>query len=396
MTAKQNTLIINHMNHLTRKKDAVLVLENGAAFWGYGLGAQGAQVGELCFNTAMTGYQEIITDLSYAGQIITFTFPHIGNVGINEDDIEATEPLDLRGVVMREVPTAPSNWRAGESFNRWLAKCGIIGLAGIDTREITKTLRNEGFVKAAIAFGDNLDVEALQQKAQSWEGLLNKNCADSVSTKKEKTWSGESEWRWNKPATPQPIKYKVVALDYGIKKNILRLFTKYNCSVQILPADTSAEGILSLKPDGVFLSNGPGDPAATGADYAIETLQKLIAADIPIFGICLGHQLLSLALGAKTQKMHQGHHGANHPVKNLRSGQVEITSMNHGWTVVRDSLPANVQETHISLFDNTNCGIALENNRVFSVQYHPEASPGPMDSQYLFQQFCTIMEASKT
>jgi carbamoyl-phosphate synthase small subunit len=387
------------MNHLSKTRDAVLVLEDGTAFWGFGLGAQGVKVGELCFNTAMTGYQEIITDLSYAGQIITFTFPHIGNVGTNDDDIEATENLDIRGVVMREVPTPPSNWRAREDFNRWLVKCGIIGIAGIDTREITKRLRDKGFIKAAIGFGHTLNIEELQQQAQDWEGLVNKNCAEEVSTKKQKLWHGESEWQWNKKLEHTQTKYKVVAFDYGIKKNILRLFTKYNCSVQIVPADTSAEGILSLKPDGLFLSNGPGDPTATGAAYAIEALQKIIETEVPIFGICLGHQLLALALGGQTQKMHQGHHGANHPVQNLATGQVEITSMNHGWTVVRESLPDNVEETHVSLFDGTNCGLALKNdqgdNKVFSVQYHPEASPGPKDSQYLFRQFCNIMESNK-
>ena len=392
------------MNHLENNQNAVLVLESGESFWGYGIGARGASVGELCFNTAMTGYQEIITDPSYAGQIITFTFPHIGNVGINDDDSEATQALDLRGLVMREVPSLSSNWRARADLNRWLEKCGIIGIAGVDTRQIVKLLRTGGFVKAALAHGahgDELDTQALQQKAQSWEGLLNKDCAANVSTKTPHVWSGGGEWDFDKKqsAAQQEYpkegakKYKVLALDYGIKKNILRLFEKFDCAVQIVPADTSAEAILSLKPDGIFLSNGPGDPAATGAAYAIATIQKLIAADKPIFGICLGHQLLALALGATTQKMHQGHHGANHPVKNLLTGAVEITSMNHGWTVARDSLPAGVKETHISLFDDTNCGLALENKGIFSVQYHPEASPGPMDSQYLFKQFCDIMES---
>lgn len=371
------------------------MLEDGTAFWGYGIGAQGEKVGELCFNTAMTGYQEIMTDLSYAGQIITFTFPHIGNVGTNDQDIEATEPLDLRGVVMRELPTPPSSWRSGEPLSRWLEKCGLIGIAGVDTRQITKHLRNKGFVKASIAYGANLDVEQLQQKAQAWEGLLHKNCAEDVSTKKQKVWNGESEWHHRAPPAPphNTKKYKVVALDYGIKKNILRLLSKYNCEVQIVPADTPAEGILSLNPDGIFLSNGPGDPSATGAAYAIETLRILLKADKPIFGICLGHQLLALALGAQTKKMHQGHHGANHPVKNLLNGTVEITSMNHGWAVESASLPPGVQETHVSLFDNTNCGLQLENRRAFSVQYHPEASPGPMDSQYLFRQFCALMDS---
>ena len=384
--------LFNNKNH-----DAVLVLESGESFWGYGIGARGENVGELCFNTAMTGYQEIITDLSYAGQIITFTFPHIGNVGINEEDVEATQHLDLRGVVMREAPTAPSNWRAHEDFSRWLEKCGIIGIAGIDTRLITKSLRDKGFTKAAIACGQELDVQQLQEKAKQWHGLLNADCAKEVSTKTQKLWSGGGEWSFAKKENTHPPqkRYEVVALDYGIKKNILRLFEKFDCAVQIVPADSSAETILSLNPDGIFLSNGPGDPAATGAAYAIATIEKLIAADKPIFGICLGHQLLALALGARTQKMHQGHHGANHPVKNLISGAVEITSMNHGWTVARDSLPANVKETHVSLFDNTNCGLLVENKGIFSVQYHPEASPGPMDSQYLFRQFCAIMETRK-
>ena len=373
-----------------------LILEDGTALFGQGIGAKGAAVGELCFNTAMTGYQEILTDPSYAAQIIVFTFPHIGNVGVNGEDIEALKDFDLRGVVMRTAPTEPSNWRARRGLNEWLAAHGVVGLAGVDTRVLTKKLRTQGFLKAAIAHAEVIDVAALHQKALRWSGLADKDLVPLVSSKQPSDWHAESDWRWPQGfGKAETAAVKVVALDYGIKRNILRLFAAHHCHVDVVPAATSAEQILAMQPDGIFLSNGPGDPAATGAAYAIETIAKLIAARLPIFGICLGHQLLALALGARTRKMHQGHHGANHPVKNLDSGQVEIVSMNHGWMVDRASLPETVEETHISLFDNSNCGIRVKDRPIFSVQYHPEASPGPQDSHYLFQQFFDIMKDAK-
>ncbi len=381
-----------------RKKTGALVLEDGTAFLGTGFGASGVNVGELCFNTAITGYQEILTDPSYAGQIITFTFPHIGNVGTNKEDWEALKKIDLRGVIMRTAPSAPSNWRAAGNLDGFLEAQGIAGLSGIDTRALTHRIREQGFVRAAIAHqsdGD-FDLAQLRQNACDWPGLQNMELAKKVSSPAPTSWEGETDWHWPQGfGKNHETPFHVVTLDYGIKRNILRLLARHHCRITIMPANTSAEEILALKPDGVFLSNGPGDPAATGDAYAVPVIQKIAETDIAFFGICLGHQMLALALGAQTEKMHQGHHGANHPVKNMRTGAVEIVSMNHGWTVLRDSLPDHVEETHISLFDNTNCGLRVKNKPIFSVQYHPEASPGPQDSHYLFRQFCDMMQERK-
>jgi carbamoyl-phosphate synthase small subunit len=378
---------------------AVLVLADGTVLEGQGLGATGHAVGEVCFNTAMTGYEEILTDPSYAGQIITFTFPHIGNVGTNEEDIEtvnlAATP-GARGVILRTFITAPSNYRATRHLEQWLKSRGIIGLCGLDTRALTGLIREKGMPNAVIAHAPDgaFDLPALKAEARAWPGLVGMDLVPMVTSGQRFTWD-ETPWQWadgygrqDRPA------YHVVAVDYGIKRNILRQLAGKGCKVTVVPAQTSAEDILALKPDGVFLSNGPGDPAATG-EYAVPVIRKLIDTGIPTFGICLGHQMLGIAVGATTMKMHQGHHGANHPVKDLTTGKVEITSMNHGFAVDRASLPANARETHVSLFDGSNCGIALKDRPVFSVQYHPEASPGPRDSHYLFARFVDMMRAHK-
>jgi carbamoyl-phosphate synthase small subunit len=378
---------------------AVLVLADGTMLAGHGLGATGHAVGEVCFNTAMTGYEEILTDPSYAGQIITFTFPHIGNVGTNEEDIEtvnlAATP-GARGVILRSAITAPSNYRATRHLDQWLKARGIIGLCGLDTRALTALIREKGMPNAVIAHAPDgvFDLAALAREARAWPGLVGMDLVPMVTSGQRFTWD-ETPWEWgdgygrqDRPA------YHVVAIDYGIKRNILRQLAGKGCKVTVVPAQTSAEDILALTPDGVFLSNGPGDPAATG-EYAVPVIRKLIDTGIPTFGICLGHQMLGLAVGATTMKMHQGHHGANHPVKDLTTGKVEITSMNHGFAVDRASLPANARETHVSLFDGSNCGIALKDRPVFSVQYHPEASPGPRDSHYLFARFVDMMRAHK-
>jgi carbamoyl-phosphate synthase small subunit len=378
---------------------AVLVLADGTVLEGQGLGATGHAVGEVCFNTAMTGYEEILTDPSYAGQIITFTFPHIGNVGTNEEDIEtvnlAATP-GARGVILRTFITAPSNYRATRHLDQWLKSRGIIGLCGLDTRALTVLIREKGMPNAVIAHAPDgtFDLPALKAEARAWPGLVGMDLVPMVTSGQRFTWD-ETPWQWadgygrqDRPA------YHVVAVDYGIKRNILRQLAGKGCKVTVVPAQTSAEDILALKPDGVFLSNGPGDPAATG-EYAVPVIRKLIDTGIPTFGICLGHQMLGIAVGATTMKMHQGHHGANHPVKDLTTGKVEITSMNHGFAVDRTSLPANARETHVSLFDGSNCGIALKDRPVFSVQYHPEASPGPRDSHYLFARFVDMMRAHK-
>jgi carbamoyl-phosphate synthase small subunit len=380
-----------------RQATAALVLADGTAFLGHGIGAVGQTTGEVCFNTAMTGYQEILTDPSYAGQIITFTFPHIGNVGANEEDLEATNPA-LRGVILRAPITTPSNYRATESLSRWLAKRNIIGLCGIDTRALTRLIRERGMPKATLLHAPDglIDIGALRVKAEAWPGLEGLDLAKQVTTRQVYE-TDETAWRWgpkdeggySRLATPQR---HVVAIDYGIKRNILRRLASAGCRVTVVPAETSAAEILARKPDGVFLSNGPGDPAATGT-YAVPVIRKLIDTGLPVFGICLGHQMLGLALGGRTAKMHQGHHGANHPVKDLVTGKVEIVSMNHGFAVERESLPASVIETHVSLFDGTNCGLALKDRPVFSVQYHPEASPGPHDSHYLFKRFTDAIDA---
>jgi carbamoyl-phosphate synthase small subunit len=378
---------------------AVLVLADGTVLEGHGLGATGHAVGEVCFNTAMTGYEEILTDPSYAGQIITFTFPHIGNVGTNEEDIEtvnlAATP-GARGAILRTTISAPSNYRATRHLDQWLKSRGIIGLCGLDTRALTSLIREKGMPNAVIAHAPegNFDLPALEAEARAWPGLVGMDLVPMVTSGQRFTWD-ETPWDWEKGygRQEQPT-YHVVAIDYGIKRNILRQLAGKGCKVTVVPAQTSAEDILALAPDGVFLSNGPGDPAATG-QYAVPVIRTLIGTGIPTFGICLGHQMLGIAVGATTMKMHQGHHGANHPVKDLTTGKVEITSMNHGFAVDRASLPANARETHVSLFDGSNCGIALKDRPVFSVQYHPEASPGPRDSHYLFARFVDMMRAHK-
>jgi carbamoyl-phosphate synthase small subunit len=378
---------------------AVLVLADGTVLEGYGLGAVGHAVGEVCFNTAMTGYEEILTDPSYAGQIITFTFPHIGNVGTNEEDIEtvnlAATP-GARGVILRTSITEPSNYRATRHLDQWLKSRGIIGLCGLDTRALTALIREKGMPNAVIVHQPSgvFDLATLKREARAWPGLVGMDLVPMVTSGQRFTWD-ETPWEWgNGYGRQEHAGYHVVAIDYGIKRNILRQLAGKGCKVTVVPAQTSAQDILALKPDGVFLSNGPGDPAATG-EYAVPVIRKLIDTGIPTFGICLGHQMLGIAVGASTMKMHQGHHGANHPVKDLTTGKVEITSMNHGFAVDRASLPASARETHVSLFDGSNCGIALKDRPVFSVQYHPEASPGPRDSHYLFTRFVDMMRAHK-
>jgi carbamoyl-phosphate synthase small subunit len=381
------------------KPTALLVLADGTVLEGIGLGATGHAVGEVCFNTAMTGYEEILTDPSYAGQIITFTFPHIGNVGTNEDDIEtvnlAATP-GARGVILRTAITEPSNFRATRHLDQWLKSRGIIGLSGLDTRALTALIRTNGMPNAVIAHepSGRFDLDALKREAREWPGLVGMDLVPMVTSAQRFTWD-ETPWQWGKGYGRQTApEFHVVAVDYGIKRNILRLLASVGCRVTVVPAKTAAEEILALKPDGVFLSNGPGDPAATGR-YAVPVIRELISSGTPTFGICLGHQMLGIAVGGRTVKMHQGHHGANHPVKDLVTGKVEITSMNHGFAVDKDSLPGNVEQTHISLFDGSNCGLALKDRPVFSVQYHPEASPGPRDSHYLFARFVELMRARR-
>jgi carbamoyl-phosphate synthase small subunit len=381
------------------KPTALLVLADGTVLEGFGLGATGHAVGEVCFNTAMTGYEEIMTDPSYAGQIITFTFPHIGNVGTNEDDIESVNMASRPGacgVILHSKITPPSNYRATRSLDDWLKARGIIGLCGIDTRALTSLIREKGMPNAVIAHaGDGqFDREALKKEAREWPGLVGMDLVPMVTSAQRFTWD-ETPWEWDKGyGRLENPEFHVVAVDYGIKRNILRLLASTGCKVTVVPAKTSAEDIIALKPDGVFLSNGPGDPAATG-EYAVPVIRKLIDSGTPTFGICLGHQMLGIAVGAKTVKMHQGHHGANHPVKDLTTGKVEITSMNHGFAVDKDTLPKTVEQTHVSLFDGSNCGLALKDKPVFSVQYHPEASPGPRDSHYLFTRFVEMMRQAK-
>jgi carbamoyl-phosphate synthase small subunit len=382
------------------KPTALLVLADGTVLEGFGLGAEGSAVGEVCFNTAMTGYEEILTDPSYAGQLITFTFPHIGNVGTNDEDIEtinmAATP-GARGVILRSAVTDPSNYRSSRHFDAWLKARGIIGISGIDTRALTALVRSKGMPNAVISHSraGSFDMHALKEEAREWPGLEGMDLVPMVTSGQRFTWD-ETPWEWDKGFGRQDkFEFNVVAIDYGIKRNILRLLAGQGCKVTVVPATTSSEDILAMKPDGVFLSNGPGDPAATGA-YAVPVIRDVVASGTPTFGICLGHQMLGLALGGKTQKMHQGHHGANHPVKDLTTGKVEITSMNHGFAVDQTTLPDNVRQTHISLFDNSNCGLALDDRPVFSVQYHPEGSPGPRDSHYLFQRFADLMRAKKS
>jgi len=390
----------NQQDHWVEPKPtAVLVLADGTVLEGFGLGATGHAVGEVCFNTAMTGYEEILTDPSYAGQIITFTFPHIGNVGTNEEDIESVSMAatpGARGVILNAAITDPSNHRATRHLDQWLRSRGVIGLTGIDTRALTALVREKGMPNAVIAHAPDghFDLAALKQEARGWPGLVGMDLVPQVTTGQRFTWD-ETAWEFGKGYGRQDAgQYHVVAIDYGIKRNILRLLAGAGCRVTVVPATTPAADILALKPDGVFLSNGPGDPAATG-EYAVPVIRDVIDAGLPTFGICLGHQMLALAVGARTVKMHQGHHGANHPVKDLTTGKVEITSMNHGFAVDGATLPASAIETHVSLFDGSNCGIALKDRPVFSVQYHPEASPGPRDSHYLFTRFVDMMRDNR-
>ncbi|WP_374453942.1 glutamine-hydrolyzing carbamoyl-phosphate synthase small subunit [Phenylobacterium sp.] len=378
----------------------VLVLANGTVLQGVGVGATGDAVGEVCFNTAMTGYQEILTDPSYMSQIVAFTFPHMGNVGVNVEDIEqmsGSAETAARGAIFRDVPTAPANWRADGDLDTWMKRRGVIGLAGVDTRALTRSIRENGMPHGVIAHDPDgkFDIPALVEKAKAWAGLEGADLAKDASCLQPFVYD-EGLWNWPEGyAKPVPeAKYEVVVLDYGVKRNILRALTSIGARVTVVPAKTTAEEVLARKPDGVLLSNGPGDPAATG-EYAVPEIKKLVESGVPVFGICLGHQMMARALGAKTVKMEQGHHGANHPVKDVTTGKVEIVSMNHGFTVDRDSLPEPVVETHVSLFDGTNAGIALKDRPVFSVQHHPEASPGPTDSLYLFERFAGYMDAAK-
>ncbi len=379
---------------------AVLVLADGTVIEGFGLGATGHAVGEVCFNTAMTGYQEILTDPSYAGQIITFTFPHIGNVGTNDEDIETVNMAaasGVRGAVMHASITQPANFRAKKHLDAWLKARNIVGLSGIDTRALTALIRQNGMPNAVIAHAPDgkFDLDALKREAAAWPGIDGMDLVPSVTTAQRYDWD-ETTWVLGEGYGRQDApKYKVVAIDYGVKRNILRLMAAAGCDVTVVPATASAEEIMALKPDGVFLSNGPGDPAETGK-YAVPVIQSLLDRKVPTFGICLGHQMMGLAVGAKTRKMHQGHHGANHPVMDYTTNKVEIVSMNHGFAVDVDSLPANAKETHRSLFDGSNCGIALTDRPAFSVQHHPEASPGPQDSHYLFRRFVDMMEKNKS
>jgi carbamoyl-phosphate synthase small subunit len=373
--------------------NAALVLADGTVFWGSGLGAHGKAIGEVCFNTAMTGYQEILTDPSYAAQIITFTFPHIGNVGTNPEDIETTTPA-ARGLVIHSRVTMPANWRASTPLDRWVEAHGLVGVSGIDTRRLTRRIRDRGPPNGVIAYDPRrpLDVPALTDEAAAWPGLEGMDLANEVTCRQTYEWD-ETAWRretgYGRQRAPR---HHVVAIDYGAKRNILRMLAAHGCRVTVVPATATAADVLRHRPDGIFLSNGPGDPAATGV-YAVPVLRELIATGKPIFGICLGHQLMALALGGRTAKMARGHRGANHPVKDLATGKVEITSQNHGFVVDPHSLPEWVSPTHLSLFDKTNEGLSIKDKPVFSVQHHPEASPGPQDSHYLFERFVALMEA---
>ena len=382
---------------MANKPTACLALADGTVFYGQGFGAAGEVVAELVFNTAMTGYQEIMTDPSYASQIVTFTFPHIGNTGITPEDDEAPDPV-ASGIVVRWDPTEPSNWRAAGDLADWMARRGRIGIGGIDTRRLTRTIRQQGAPHVVLAHDPdgNFDIAAMVAKARDWTGLVGLDLARDVTCRQSYRWD-QGAWEWGKGfgTSPEQKPFKVVALDYGAKRNILRSLVAFGADVTVLPATATAEEVLAHEPEGVFLSNGPGDPAATGA-YAVPMIQNLLDRDMPIFGICLGHQMLALALGAKTVKMGHGHHGANHPVRDTETGKVEITSMNHGFAVDSQSLPAGVIETHVSLFDGSNCGIRVQDKPVFSVQYHPEAAPGPQDSLYLFKRFADAMRSRRT
>ena len=388
----------NTQNWAVKPKTAMLILSDGTIIKGYGIGAKGHSQAEVCFNTAMTGYQEILTDPSYRGQIVTFTFPHIGNVGTNDEDMEMIDEKKSGAVaaIFRECPTNPSNYRAVLGLSQWMEKKRIIGLYGIDTRALTARIRENGLANAVIAHDENgeFEVEKLLELAQKWEGLEGCDLVPEVTSENIAKWS-ETAWKWNEGYRQgKKSEFHIVAIDFGVKRNILRLFAELGCKVSVVPATTKADEIINMKPDGVFLSNGPGDPAATG-EYVVPELKKLLEVNLPIFGICLGHQILALALGGETVKMHQGHHGANHPVKDHVADKVEIVSMNHGFAVDADSLPKNVVQTHVSLFDGTNCGMKVEGKPVFSVQHHPEASPGPQDSHNLFNRFLDVIRQNQ-
>ena len=390
MIKKEKNISSKKISHIPT---GVLVLENKVVFKGIGIGYQGTATGEVCFNTSFTGYQEIISDPSYAGQIINFTFPHIGNVGANNDDHES-DKIWTKGVIFNTEISNPSNYRALMHLDSWLKKNKIVGLMGLDTRSLTSFIRDKGAPKGTISYSDKgkFNINKLTNLSIKWSGLKGLDLAGEVTTTKKYTWSGFKTWtKKNKYLKNKIKKFKVVAIDYGIKKNILRYFSDFDCEVVIVPCTTDAENIIKMKPNGIFLSNGPGDPAATGK-YAINITKKLIKAELPIFGICLGHQILALALNAKTKKMKLGHRGANHPVKNVLNNKVEITSQNHGFEIVKESLPKNIEITHTSLFDNCIEGIRLKNKPVFSIQYHPESNPGPQDSVYLFKQFVSEMK----
>ncbi len=377
--------------------DAALVLADGTSFRGHGAGATGTVVGELCFNTSMTGYQEVLSDPSYAGQIITFTFPHIGNTGFNLEDNETGKPV-AKGCVLRTSITEPSNWRSQGHFHDWLVKHDLVAITDIDTRQLVRRLRDRGAIACAMshaAKGSEIDLEALHEKARAWPGLKGMDLAGKVSARERFPWSQST---WNPESGYGEIespKRHVVALDYGAKHNILRCLAGLGCRVTVVPANSTADDILALRPDGIFLSNGPGDPAAT-ADYAVPALRRTLESDLPVFGICLGHQMLALALGARTRKMHHGHRGANHPVKDIETGRIEITSQNHGFEVDPDSLPSGVIQTHVSLFDGSNEGLRVEGRPIFSVQHHPEASPGPHDSHHLFRRFVDAIDEARS
>ncbi len=379
---------------------AVLVLADGTVLEGEGFGATGEAIGEVCFNTAMTGYQEILTDPSYNGQIVTFTFPHIGNVGANEEDVEsivASSDANAVGLVVLAPVTGPSNYRSKLHFDDWLKRRGIIGISGIDTRALTALMRDKGVPNAMIAHNPEgkFNLPDLKRRAEGWSGLVGLDLVPKVAATQRFDWD-ETIWTsdagYGRQGSPR---YKVVAIDYGIKRNILRLLVHAGCAVTVVPSTASADDILSMKPDGVFLANGPGDPAATG-EYAVPVIKELLERRVPTFGICLGHQLLAIAVGARTEKMKQGHHGANHPVMDAITNKVEIVSMNHGFAVDRGTLPENARETHKSLFDGSNCGLELTDRPAFSVQHHPEASPGPKDSHYLFKRFTDLMDRAKS
>ncbi|MFA7433843.1 MAG: glutamine-hydrolyzing carbamoyl-phosphate synthase small subunit [Gemmobacter sp.] len=374
---------------------ACLALADGTVFYGRGFGATGETVAELVFNTAMTGYQEVLTDPSHAGQAVTFTFPHIGNTGIAPEDDESADPV-AAGLVVKWDPTEPSNWRAAGGLADWLARRGLIGMGGVDTRRLTRAIRQQGAPHVALAHDPEgkFDVEALIARARAWPGIVGQDLAKEVTCAQSYRWD-EMRWAWpdGYPRREGPG-LRVVAIDFGAKRNILRCLASAGCEVTVLPATATAEEVLAHDPEGVFLTNGPGDPAATG-EYAVPMIREVLARDLPVFGICLGHQILALALGAQTVKMNHGHHGANHPVKDVETGKVEITIMNHGFTVDSQTLPEGVVETHVSLFDGTNCGIRMDGRPVFSVQHHPEASPGPQDSYYLFERFAEAIRTRR-